>query len=430
MDVRRATAGLASRIPRTLAAALASATATALVLLALSAIIADRPAHRPFFPLTEVPHPCDGVDELRHHHPAASANDTGAPETAAIPNVVHYVWLLRNPNELRLDFKTFVSVYSAHLFFAPERIYIHTDAREEVYLAAKNPAAAASSSPSSKWTARTLNIPGVEARFVRAPTATTFGVPVAAMEHRADFLRVDALHELGGVYLDTDAVPLRSMAALRAAGFANVVGGAVALSVRHAGFVNNGVMMARPGSMLMTVWRAASHRFYDGKWDTASIQLLTDLAQRMVAVPGEVLILHPRALAPTSWEKADQANLFLPRLPAMALPGGEEEDPSAVGLMRALAGGGDGSCVAALDWLTRREAERGDDGAAAGVLDLSSTYVLHAFDGDVRRLGGGWDGVVDLAYVLARRSNYARAVFPAVWHAVQAGVIPEAEARV
>ncbi|AEO65348.1 uncharacterized protein THITE_2043312 [Thermothielavioides terrestris NRRL 8126] len=40
----------------------------------------------------------------------------------------------------------------------------------------------------------------------------------------------------------------------------------------------------------------------------------------------------------------------------------------------------------------------------------------------------GWDGRITLRYVLAQQSNYARAVFPAVWHAVQAGVIPVEEA--
>jgi hypothetical protein len=40
----------------------------------------------------------------------------------------------------------------------------------------------------------------------------------------------------------------------------------------------------------------------------------------------------------------------------------------------------------------------------------------------------GWDHVIDVKYVLARQSNYARAVYPAIRHAIEAGLIPEAAA--
>ena len=71
------------------------------------------------------------------------------------------------------------------------------------------------------------------------------------MEHKADFLRISVLQEYGGVYLDVDAVPLRDITDLRQSGFANVLGGAVALSQRHSGYINNGVMISRPHSTLM-----------------------------------------------------------------------------------------------------------------------------------------------------------------------------------
>lgn len=61
-----------------------------------------------------------------------------------------------------------------------------------------------------------------------------------------------------------------------------------------------------------------------------------------------------------------------------------------------------------------------------GGLDFSSSYVLHAFDNGMEGfLGEGRE--IDVRYVLERRSNYARAVFPAVWRAVEEGVIPREE---
>ncbi len=71
-----------------------------------------------------------------------------------------------------------------------------------------------------------------------------------------------------------------------------------------------------------------------------------------------------------------------------------------------------------------REQEKGKKGG----LDFSSSYVLHAFDNGFdfeAALGRG--GGIDVRYVLERRSNYARAVFPAVWRAVEEGIIPREE---
>jgi hypothetical protein len=59
-------------------------------------------------------------------------------------------------------------------------------------------------------------------------------------------------------------------------------------------------------------------------------------------------------------------------------------------------------------------------------LDFSSTYVLHGFDGALETILGKGRGV-DVRYVLPRRSNCAGALFPAVWQAVQEGIIPQDE---
>ncbi len=83
------------------------------------------------------------------------------------------------------------------------------------------------------------------------------------------------------------------------------------------------------------------------------------------------------------------------------------------------------TCADVLAWVKQREVgatKEKEDGA----LDFSSSYVLHAFDNGFEEfLGKGKE--IDVRYVLERRSNYARAVFPAVWRAVEEGVIPKEE---
>ncbi|KAK0725260.1 hypothetical protein B0H67DRAFT_125684 [Lasiosphaeris hirsuta] len=340
-------------------------------------------------------------------------NTTASTSSDVIPNYVHYIWLLKDPAVFRLDFKVFVSIYSAHVYFQPERIFIHTDAAPSVLELAKT--------SGDVWTRRILALPEIAFNHVTAPTSTNRGVKITQMEHKADFLRIEALRTHGGIYMDMDAVPLRDVAPLRRAGFANVAGGAVALTMKHAGYVNNGVLLARPNTILMNIWLQASHLVFDGKWATASIHLLTDLVYRLGAIPSEVLIVHPRTFAPTSWEVDDQRRLFEPNLgaPLATAQGVIEEDPT--GRPRELKA----TCLDAMAYLGERERE----GARNRLeMDFSSTYVLHAFDDEIHRIRG-WDHEVNLQYVMARKSNYARAVYPAIWHAVHTGIIPEKEAR-
>jgi hypothetical protein len=68
------------------------------------------------------------------------------------------------------------------------------------------------------------------------------------------------------------------------------------------------------------------------------------------------------------------------------------------------------------------------EGKAEWEIDYSSSYVIHAFDGLADLY---WPKRVDLEYVVARQSNYARAVYPAIKHAMDVGIIdrkPKAKA--
>ncbi|KAL2191456.1 hypothetical protein L209DRAFT_747992 [Thermothelomyces heterothallicus CBS 203.75] len=66
---------------------------------------------------------------------------------------------------------------------------------------------------------RILAIPGVQINHIEAPQMTDRGVEIKWIEHKTDFMRLAALREFGGVYLDADAIPLRDIAGLRNSGF-------------------------------------------------------------------------------------------------------------------------------------------------------------------------------------------------------------------
>ena len=166
-----------------------------------------------------------------------------APGPITIPSLVHYVWLLKDPAELRFSFNVFISIYSAHIFWHPEHIYIHSDATPDVISRARE--------AGTPWTKRILAIPGVEFKHVEPPHTTHKGVEIKWLAHKADFLRLAVLREFGGVYLDTDAIPLRDIADLRNSGFRNVIGQQLGLAIWATNYLNNGVMMATPHSHLM-----------------------------------------------------------------------------------------------------------------------------------------------------------------------------------
>ncbi|RYP20372.1 hypothetical protein DL765_002830 [Monosporascus sp. GIB2] len=372
---------------------------------------ASRP-YVPVFPLGRLP--LDDVCDNSNKTPSTPY------ENDIIPNFVHYVWLIKDPTIFSLNFRTFLSVYSAHLYFRPERIYIHTDASESVFSRAKV--------AGDLWTRRVLALPSITYHFVQAPTSTAKGVAIKNLEHKTDFLRIEALRDWGGIYLDTDAVPLRDVSHLRKTGFAAVVGGAVALAAHHTGFMNNGVLMTRPRNKLMDIWLAASHEVFDGRWETASIHLLTDLVYRLVAIPGEVLVLHPKAFAPISWEFEDQKRLFKPHLGTAPTDAGEWLPDGSGGKGATLTEMENGSGTTCRDMMAYLREREEDGKVEKWEIDFSSTYILHAFDGDITRISG-WDHEVNLRYVVARQSNYARAVYPAVLHAIKEGIIPLEEVQ-
>ncbi|KAK3902200.1 hypothetical protein C8A05DRAFT_44322 [Staphylotrichum tortipilum] len=355
------------------------------------------------FPSAPLAHACDDVSP-----------PTTESATAPIPNIVHYIWLLADPAVLSLSFKVFITVYSSHLYLRPTVIYFHTDASPELWDHAR--------SHGDTWTRRVLALPGVTPNFIPNPRLTTSNVAIDTFGAKSDFIRADALRTHGGIYLDTDAIPLRDLTPLRHAGFANVVGGAVALKRKYTGFVNTGVWLSRPHSNLAEIFYKGMDAFYNGVW-AISVDILTDLAFRLHAIPGEVLIMHPRAFAPVSWETADQASLFELHPSVSDVSAG-----SGISSIVGEDGGGTvrNTCRDALSWLAEREGTVRTKGMEGWEMDFSSTYVLHAFDDDAGKIWG-WDGQVTVKYVFARRSNYARAVYPAVWQAVREGIIPEGE---
>ena len=171
--------------------------------------------------------------------------------------------------------------------------------------------------------------------------------------------------------------------------------------------VNNGVILSKPGNALLSILMREQHMVFDNEWLTHSVELLTTLAYRLQAVPGEVMILGVKAFAPSSWVKDSVEDLFNPH---------NVTEPS---IPSEAKGASPKVSISFEDTLAHWEV-RQSEGREEWEKDYSSSYVLHAFKGIANPY---WPARVDLEYVIARQSNLARAVYPAIKHAIDVGII-------
>jgi hypothetical protein len=307
-----------------------------------------------------------------------------------IPNIVHYVHLMpEHQDDIHFELKHFISIYSASLYLNPGAIYIHTDATDQAIARAKGTGKAP-----DRWARLIFNLPHVMVRRATAPEYAGNGRKIENLENKSDFVRAKVVYDYGGIYYDWDVHTIRDVKPLREAGFANVVG------LEKYNRVNSGCYMSVKGSELMRLWLENEHIVYDGGWITHAVLLLNTLSRRLAAIPREVLILEQDAFAPSSWEADDAQYLFGSHF--------EAHSPTSTIATRTVLHTEDAEAV----WESRNTLESWEN-------DYPSTYAIHAFrNNDVQNFDG-----ITIKYVLARQSNFARAVYPAVRHAIEAGII-------
>lgn len=315
-----------------------------------------------------------------------------------IPNIVHYAYLMEDVDaDLKLKFEDFLSVYSSLHYFNPESIFIHTDASPQSLERTRDP-----ENKETKWTRKIFDLPRVVVRYGTAPEYADNGKKIENLPNRSDFLRAKVVYELGGTYFDFDVFPLRDFKPFREAGFANVVG------LEKYDNVNSGCYMSIQGSELMKTWLKHEHIVYDGGWITHAVELLTKIVHRVHRIPYEVLVLGEQTWAPTSWELDDARKLF------ESHPDSNPGKPSEADFDQERE-------------LTSSDLEslfEEDQNLEDWQWDWSGTYAIHAFKSEPEKMEN-FPGY-SVKYILERKSNLARALYPALRHAIEEGYVTEA----
>ena len=202
-------------------------------------------------------------------------------EIAAIPNIVYFVRLVDSDHAPAFDFSfhQFVAIYSAHFRLQPETVYIHTNVEDHVVKKILE-------NTTNLYILAINKLPKVKFNYDAAPNKTLSGLDITLLPHRSDFVRTDVLENSGGIYLDDDDVyVLRDLRALSRLGFENII------SKQKHGKICNAVIMATPQNKMMQAYQILQDVVLDGGWETASVDLLTRLAQEFHDMPDQVMVM-------------------------------------------------------------------------------------------------------------------------------------------
>lgn len=103
-------------------------------------------------------------------------------------------------------------------------------------------------------------------------------ITVSNKAHRSDFVRMDVLLRMGGMYLDTDAFLMSSMTELRRFNFSIAFDNIVNADDKAPKRLNNGVLMSAPDAPFLRLWASKYADFDPTSWDYHSSVLPFKLA--------------------------------------------------------------------------------------------------------------------------------------------------------
>ncbi len=220
--------------------------------------------------------------------PPPPPRDSPAGSDEPIPNIVHFIYGLKNPldssNAGHFDFMCYLAVRSAIVSLRPDAIYLHYAYLSETPSA--DPMADPLTNPWIKRLAKHITL------VHHAPSAST-----AQYAHLSDTMRLEFLHAQGGIYLDIDAFALRPFDKLLAAPRPHDI--VLGAEGGNRWGLCNAIMAARANSTFIERW-LESYRDVDfsREWNYHSVLLPRELAD---AHPDEVCALPPDAFFWPTW---------------------------------------------------------------------------------------------------------------------------------
>jgi Glycosyltransferase sugar-binding region containing DXD motif len=197
-----------------------------------------------------------------------------------IPRIAHFVFGLKR-QQRPFHLVHYLALESCRRVLEPEAIYLHYKYLPYgVYWDLIRPHL-------------TLREVDLVPEVTRGPAASPLVPAQYQYAHHADFVRLDALIDHGGIYADIDTLFVRPFPPeLHAHPF--VIGREYAVADEHSGIwrpsLCNAVLMAEPGAEFAVAWRRRMGAALNGTWSNHSGFLAEELSRRM---PREVHIEPP-----------------------------------------------------------------------------------------------------------------------------------------
>jgi hypothetical protein len=189
----------------------------------------------------------------------------------AIPNIVHFVWGLK-PEPEPFHLVHYLCIESCRRIQEPDRIIVHCRHR-----------------PSGPyWQLLEPHVTLAPAELVPEVTAATYDdrlvPPSFRYAHHADFVRLDALIETGGIYADIDTLFVhRFPGEFYAEKF--VLGREDDVRDELTGAVHpslcNALLLSEPHSLFAVMWRQTAAAALNGTWSNHSTLLPYELSQKL-----------------------------------------------------------------------------------------------------------------------------------------------------
>jgi hypothetical protein len=115
--------------------------------------------------------------------------------------------------------------------------------------------------------------------------------------HRSDFARMKLLHEMGGVYLDTDAYVIRPLRELYSQEFVIAFDNIVNIDENKPKRMNNGVLLSAPNATFLELWQREYQKFNPASFDHDS----SVVPYRLATLYPDLLHVEFSRLSPISY---------------------------------------------------------------------------------------------------------------------------------
>ena len=178
-----------------------------------------------------------------------------APQSqlSVIPRIVHYVFI--STRKYKFSLIQYLSIRAAYLRIKPDAIYLHCYAEPVL-----SPYYVLSTSMISKI-------------IIHKPVTKIFGNRVKVVEHMSDIIRIKALLKYGGIYIDTDVIPLKSFDT-----FLHHLK-PMTMGIERQSRLPNAIMIGQRNNSFLNRWLRKYDAFNDKEWGIHSVIWPSKLAK-------------------------------------------------------------------------------------------------------------------------------------------------------